>query len=156
VGNTPSEATTELAISLISPGAYLRDETTALRHYFLPSDVAHYFVAVGAGIRSFLMIPSAAGADSAGDEHSISFVVHGFHNFTYQTATGVLRTPVTATGFSAVAGKPKPFFGLADLLAGGINESLVNDDWFFEVLNMAGSILNTKKSGTGLSSRAGT
>ncbi|GAB3298926.1 hypothetical protein GCM10027348_22770 [Hymenobacter tenuis] len=59
---------------------------------------------------------------------------------------------MATTSFSAVAGKPKPFFGLADLLAGGINERLVNNDWFFEVLNMAGSILNTEKSGTGLSS----
>ncbi|SDY98546.1 hypothetical protein SAMN04488069_1281 [Hymenobacter psychrophilus] len=42
------------------------------------------------------------------------------------------------------------------MLAGGINEGLVNDDWFFEVLNVASSILNTKKGGTGLSSRAGT
>jgi len=101
------------------------------------------------------MVPPAAGADGAGYERSVGFTIHGFYNLTHQTATDLLRTPVTTTGFGAVTGKPKPFFGLANLLPSGINESLVNNDRLIKVLNMASSILNTEKGSTGLSSRTG-
>lgn len=101
------------------------------------------------------MVPPATGADGAGNECFICFSVHGFHNLTHQTTPGVFGTPVAAACLGAVTGKTKPFFRLADLLTGNIDEGLVNNDRLIEVLNVAGSILNTEKGSAGFSRRTG-